>query len=64
MWRVVVLVWEYQWGHDQMGLRVYRELCRKYCVKCAYVWYGEVPDAGLCSHWDHLVSKSQVRGQG
>ena len=30
--------------HDRMGLRVYWELCRKYGLKCADVWYKEVPD--------------------
>ena len=31
-------------GHDQMGLGMYWELCRKYGVKCADVWCQEVPD--------------------
>ncbi|KXJ19770.1 hypothetical protein AC249_AIPGENE21527 [Exaiptasia diaphana] len=35
---------EYRRRHDRMGLRVYWELCRKYGVKCADVWYKEVPD--------------------
>jgi hypothetical protein len=35
---------EYRRRHDQMGLRVYWELCRKYGLKCADVWYKEVPD--------------------
>ena len=30
--------------HDGMGLRVYWELCRKYGLKCADVWYKEVPE--------------------
>ena len=35
---------EYRRRHDRLGLRVYWELCRKYDVKCADVWYKEVPD--------------------
>ena len=35
---------EYRRRHEWMGLRVYWELCRKYGVKCADVWYKEVPD--------------------
>ena len=35
---------EYRRRHDRMGLRVYWELCRKYGIKSADVWYKEVPD--------------------
>jgi hypothetical protein len=35
---------EYRRKHDRMGLRVYWELCRKYGLKCAGVWYKEVLD--------------------
>ena len=35
---------EYRRRHDHMGLRVYWELCRKYGIKSADVWYKEVPD--------------------
>ena len=35
---------EYRKRHDRMGLRVYWELCRKYGIKSADVWYKEVPD--------------------
>ena len=35
---------EYRRRHDRMGLRVYWELCRKYGIKFADVWYKEVPD--------------------
>ena len=35
---------EYRRRHDHMGLRVYWELCRKYDIKSADVWYKEVPD--------------------
>ena len=35
---------EYRRKNDQMGLRVYWELSQKYGVKCADVWYKEVPD--------------------
>ena len=35
---------EYRRRHDQMGLRFYWELCQKYKVNCADVWYKEVPD--------------------
>ena len=29
---------KYQRRHDQIGLRMYWELCHKYGVKCADVW--------------------------
>ena len=35
---------EFKRRHDRVGLRVYWELCRKYGLKCADVWYKEVPD--------------------
>ena len=34
----------YKRRHDQMGLRVYWELCRKYEISCANNWFEEVPD--------------------
>ena len=35
---------EFKRRHDRVGLRVYWELCRKYGLKVADVWYKEVPD--------------------
>ena len=49
-----------------MGLRVYWELCKKYGVKCADVWYKEVPDEVRVSEdgqveiwWDRSVETTQ-----
>ena len=57
---------EYRRRHDRMGLRVYWELCRKYGVKCADVWYKEVPDEVRKSDdgkvevwWDRGVETTQ-----
>ena len=57
---------EYKRRHDRMGLRVYWELCRKYGVKCADVWYKEVPDEVRVSEdgqveiwWDRGVETTQ-----
>ncbi|KXJ09461.1 Retrovirus-related Pol polyprotein from type-1 retrotransposable element R2 [Exaiptasia diaphana] len=57
---------EYRRRHDRMGLRVYWELCRKYGVKCADVWYKEVPDEVRVSEdgqveiwWDRGVETTQ-----
>ena len=53
---------EYRRRHDRMGLRVYWELCRKYGIKSADVWYKEVPDEVRMSEdgeieiwWDRSV---------
>ena len=46
--------------HDRMGLRVYWELCRKYGLTCADVWYKDVPDE--VRHdiwWDRSVETTQ-----
>ena len=57
---------EYRRRHDRMGLRVYWELCRKYGVRCADVWYKEVPDEVRVSDdgkveiwWDRSVETTQ-----
>lgn len=57
---------QYKKRHDRMGLRVYWELCRKYGMKCADVWYKEVPDEVRISDdgeveiwWDRSVETTQ-----
>ena len=68
MWRLVFLVWlrgSIRW-HDRMGLRVYIACCWKYDVKCADVWYKEVPDRVELSEdgnveiwWDRRIETIQ-----
>lgn len=55
--------------HDRMGLRVYWELCQKYGVKYADVWYKEVPDeVGVFKDgnveiwWDRSIETTQKMG--
>ena len=57
---------EYRTRHDHMGLRVYWELCRKYGIKSADVWYKEVPDKVRMSEdgkveiwWDRSVETTR-----
>ena len=59
---------EYKRRHDRMrmGLRVYWELCRKYGVKCAGMWFEEAPDKVRKSDdgkveiwWDRSVETAQ-----
>ena len=57
---------EYRTRHDRMGLRVYWELCRKYGIKSADVWYKEVPDKVRMSEdgkveiwWDRSVETTR-----
>ena len=57
---------EYCRRQDCMGLRVYWELCRKYGIKSADVWYKEVPDEVRMSEdgkveiwWDRSVETTR-----
>ena len=57
---------EYRRRHDRMDLRVYWELCRKYGIKSADVWYKEVSDEVRMSEdgkveiwWDRSVETTR-----
>ena len=53
---------QYTIRHDQMGVRVHWELCRKYGIEGAVKWYDHVPSS-ICStndgtveiYWDRTV---------
>ena len=58
----------YRRRHDRMVLRVYWELCRKYGIKSADVWYKKVPDEVRVSEdgeveiwWDRSVETTLPR---